>query len=58
MLLQWAREMGAPVVPTLGSLEKCQQRLDNMIRDEPRRFCTTTGNVYYVNSIASILKQV
>lgn len=58
LLLDWARELGATSVPTLGSLERCQKRLDLVMRETPCRFCTHTGNVYYVNSITSLIKQV
>jgi hypothetical protein len=50
--------MGTPQVPTLYSLQQCQERMQAVFGEGPRMFKTNTGHIYYVNRIDEMLKQV
>ncbi|KAG9127968.1 hypothetical protein FRC07_006758 [Ceratobasidium sp. 392] len=56
-ILDWAREMGMSPVPTLYSLQSCQEELLKLSGTPPRMFKTDSGHIYYANSIGDMLKQ-
>jgi hypothetical protein len=58
-ILDWARAMDTPHVPTLSSLSSCGERIQEITgRDRSRMFKTDTGHVYYVNRLDAMLQQV
>lgn len=57
-ILDWADEMGTPDLPTMYSIAKCQEELQNVMGDSSRMYTTDTGNVYYLNSIDAMVQQV
>lgn len=57
-ILDWAREMGTPQVPTLHSLQNCHETVQGTFEEGPRMFKTGTGHIYYVNSVDEMVKQV
>jgi hypothetical protein len=58
-ILDWARAMNTPHVPTLSSLDACAERLRDLFGgDGSRMFKTDTGHIYYVNRLDAMLQQV
>ncbi|GAB1523427.1 hypothetical protein RhiTH_006575 [Rhizoctonia solani] len=56
-VLDWAKELGAENVPSMYALQKCDQKLANLMGDMTQRFTTQKGDIYYVNDIGTMLKQ-
>ncbi|KAG8701329.1 hypothetical protein FRC08_004137 [Ceratobasidium sp. 394] len=56
-VLDWANAMGMLDVPTIYSLERCQEALKQTIGDPSSMYNTSTGNVYYLNSINTVVQQ-
>ncbi|KEP45802.1 hypothetical protein V565_240180, partial [Rhizoctonia solani 123E] len=56
-ILQWALSCGMQRVPTLYSLDKCSQLLRECAGDPTRKFTSSLGNVYFMNSVSSALQQ-
>ncbi|KAF8599210.1 hypothetical protein BDV93DRAFT_498019 [Ceratobasidium sp. AG-I] len=56
-ILDWAREMGDTEIPTLNSLESCRDEMKEVSGAGPRMYKTTSGHIYYVNSIDDMIKQ-
>ncbi|KAF8750716.1 hypothetical protein RHS01_08918 [Rhizoctonia solani] len=52
-----AKELGAENVPSMYALQKCDQKLANLMGDMTQRFTTQKGDIYYVNDIGTMLKQ-
>lgn len=50
--------MGTENVPTMYELEKYGKPIKDLMGDTTRMFKTSTGHIYYVNDIATVLKQV
>ncbi|CAE6511279.1 unnamed protein product [Rhizoctonia solani] len=56
-ILHWATLCGMREVPTLYSLEKCEEELRNCGGDATRKFTTSSGDILYMNSIRSAMQQ-
>ncbi|KAI0316171.1 hypothetical protein OF83DRAFT_1033568, partial [Amylostereum chailletii] len=52
-VLDWARQLQAPDVPTMYALEKCQKDLLALLGDPVTKFVSGSGNVSFVNAIKS-----
>jgi hypothetical protein len=57
-ILQWAQLCGMQGVPTLYALGKCENRLKTCGDDPTRKFVTSTGDILYMNTIQSAIRQV
>ncbi|CAE6529793.1 unnamed protein product [Rhizoctonia solani] len=57
-ILQWAERCGMERVPSLYSLDKCAQIIKECAGNPTRKFISSCGNVYYMNSVSSALQQV
>ncbi|EIW76342.1 hypothetical protein CONPUDRAFT_158364 [Coniophora puteana RWD-64-598 SS2] len=51
-VLNWAKELGAPSVPSLYSLRQTHLRIKEMVGDPTERKTTPAGDVLYINSVA------
>ncbi|KAG9080550.1 hypothetical protein FRC06_006451, partial [Ceratobasidium sp. 370] len=56
-VLDWANAMGMLDVPTMYSLERCQEALKQTIGDPSSMYTTSTGSVYYLNAIDMVVQQ-
>ncbi|KAF8871236.1 hypothetical protein BD779DRAFT_1478341 [Infundibulicybe gibba] len=54
-VLKWAKAMGAPTVPSLGSLKKCQENIKNIVGDSTEKITSPAGNVFYLNKISQAI---
>lgn len=57
-ILQWAESCGMQSVPSLYSLDNCDQLLKECGGNPTRKFTSSAGNVYFMNSVQSALQQV
>ncbi|CCO31107.1 hypothetical protein BN14_05141 [Rhizoctonia solani AG-1 IB] len=56
-ILRWANSCGMDGVPSLYSLDKCDQLLKECVGNPTRRFTSSCGNVYFMNSVRSAVQQ-
>ncbi|KAG8784047.1 hypothetical protein FRC12_019015 [Ceratobasidium sp. 428] len=56
-ILDWANAMGTLGVPTLYSLDQCQETLKDTVGDASCTYQTPTGSIYYLNSINAVVQQ-
>ncbi|KAK7016753.1 hypothetical protein VNI00_018830 [Paramarasmius palmivorus] len=54
-VLQWANEMGASNVPTLTSLKRCVNDVEELLGSSTKKVVTPSGNVLFVNDIAKTI---
>ncbi|KAF7293432.1 FAD-binding-3 domain-containing protein [Mycena indigotica] len=57
VILQFARALGAPDIPTLKGLRKMQQLLQKTVSSEPQRVQSSMGNVFYINDIRATISR-
>lgn len=58
LILTFARELGAQGVPTAYALKQERQQIKTLLGDPTSRLVAVTGDVYYLNDIASALAKV
>ncbi|KIJ12956.1 hypothetical protein PAXINDRAFT_14320 [Paxillus involutus ATCC 200175] len=51
-VLAWARELGAPEVPSLYAVKKTQERIQKLLGDPMEQVKTVSGNTFYLNAIS------
>ncbi|KAF8595089.1 hypothetical protein BDV93DRAFT_457643, partial [Ceratobasidium sp. AG-I] len=56
-VLNWARSCGLDDTPTLYSLQKCDGLLRECGGETTQKFKSSTGDVYFLNSVKSALRQ-
>ncbi|KAF8595904.1 hypothetical protein BDV93DRAFT_455889, partial [Ceratobasidium sp. AG-I] len=56
-VLQWAESCGMADVPTLYGLDKCDQYLKECGGDATREFKTSKGDVFFMNTVESAVRQ-
>ncbi|KAG6325757.1 hypothetical protein ID866_13332 [Astraeus odoratus] len=54
-ILKWAKEMGAPDVPSLRALQRCQEQVEALIGILTRKTVSALGNIFYINDICSAI---
>lgn len=57
-ILRWAESCGMTGVPTLYSLNKCDERLKSCGESPTRKYTTSTGDILYMNTIQSAIREV
>lgn len=57
-ILNWARDLGAQNVPSLGSMKKCHTYLDNLVGNPTQQVTSHAGDVFYINNIAEAIAKV
>jgi hypothetical protein len=57
-ILHWANLCGMTGVPTLYALGKCEERLKSCGESPVRKFITSSGDILYMNTIQSAIRQV
>ncbi|KAF8833804.1 hypothetical protein BDN67DRAFT_868821, partial [Paxillus ammoniavirescens] len=51
-VLAWARELGAPEVPSLYAVKKTQERIQKLLGDPMEQVKMVLGNTFYLNAIS------
>ncbi|KAG2148965.1 hypothetical protein DEU56DRAFT_729905 [Suillus clintonianus] len=54
-ILNWAVDLGAQNVPSLGSMKKCHTYLDNLVGNPTQKVTSRSGDVFYINNIAEAI---
>ncbi|KAI9463504.1 hypothetical protein HD554DRAFT_2124595 [Boletus coccyginus] len=54
-VLDWARELGARNVPSLYSLQRCDEEVRKMVGDPTDKVISPLGNIFYINDIAKAI---
>ncbi|KAG1749584.1 hypothetical protein EDD22DRAFT_958012 [Suillus occidentalis] len=54
-VLNWAKELGARNLPTLGAIKKLNTRLEDLVGDLTEKVTSHSGNVFYINSVAKAI---
>ena len=57
-ILKWARELGAPRVPTLNALDTCQKQIETRVGHPSEKVIAPSGNVFYINDIGKAISKV
>lgn len=57
-ILRWGELCGLSGVPTLYSLGKCDERLRACGESPTRKFTTGMGDILYMNTVQSAIRQV
>ena len=57
-ILQWAKSMNAPNVPTSYAISKISERIQSLVGDPTRKVVSSSGNVFYINDIAKAIAKV
>ncbi|KAF8430572.1 hypothetical protein L210DRAFT_1019310 [Boletus edulis BED1] len=54
-ILQWAKEIGAPEVPSLYAVNKTQERLMELLGSPTEKVTTPSGCVFYLNGVSKAI---
>ena len=57
-ILRWARDLGAPNVPVLNTLERQQQKIEMRVGHPTEKVTSPFGNVFYFNDIGKAIARV
>jgi hypothetical protein len=57
-ILDWAKELRAQDVPTLGMLEKCQDHIKRLVGCPTEKFTSLQGTVFFINDIGKAIAKV
>jgi len=57
-VLDWARDLHACDVPTLGALKANQQRIQGLLGNPTRKIESGLGNIFYINDVAHAIAKV
>lgn len=57
-ILNWAKALHAPEVPSLYAIKKSQNRILNLTGDPTSKEISPTGNIFYFNNIANSIAKV
>ncbi|KIJ11470.1 hypothetical protein PAXINDRAFT_84506, partial [Paxillus involutus ATCC 200175] len=50
-LLEWAKALGAPDVPSMYAVKKTQERVQKLLGNPMEKISTASGNTFYLNAI-------
>uniref|UniRef100_A0A0W0EUY2 Uncharacterized protein n=1 Tax=Moniliophthora roreri TaxID=221103 RepID=A0A0W0EUY2_MONRR len=50
-VLSWAKELGAPYVPSLKSITFCGKKIEELIGDPTNKMVASSGNIFYINDV-------
>ena len=54
-VLDWAKELGARNVPSLYSLQRCDEEVKKMVGDPTDKVISPLSNIFYINDIAKAI---
>ncbi|KAI6004294.1 hypothetical protein EDD15DRAFT_2459301 [Pisolithus albus] len=54
-VLTWAKELGAPEVPSMYAMKKTQERFMRLLGTPTEKVTTALGNVFYLNAISKAI---
>ncbi|KAG1728357.1 hypothetical protein EDD22DRAFT_742551, partial [Suillus occidentalis] len=54
-VLNWAKELGAANVPSLGAMKKCHNYLDELVGNPTQKMTSRAGDVFYINNVAEAI---
>ncbi|KAG1803360.1 hypothetical protein EV424DRAFT_1331009, partial [Suillus variegatus] len=54
-ILNWAKELGARNLPTLGAIKKLHTGLEDLMGDPTEKVTSQSGNIFYINSVAKAI---
>ncbi|KAF8428888.1 hypothetical protein L210DRAFT_3327899, partial [Boletus edulis BED1] len=54
-VLQWARDLGAPEVPSMYAVMKTQERITELLGSPTEKVKALSGNVFYLNDISKAI---
>lgn len=57
-VLNWAKELGAANVPSLGAMKKCHNYLDELVGSPTQKMTSRAGDVFYINNVAEAIAKV
>ncbi|KAG1765731.1 hypothetical protein EV702DRAFT_981334, partial [Suillus placidus] len=57
-ILNWARELGARDVPSLGTVKKVQKHIDRLVGDPTEKVSTRLGDTFYINNVTESIAMV
>ena len=57
-VLDWAKALGAPDVPSIYAVKKTRERIMNLLRSPMEKITTASGNVFYLNAISKAIAMV
>ncbi|KAI6008572.1 hypothetical protein EDC04DRAFT_2907009 [Pisolithus marmoratus] len=54
-VLTWAKELGAPEVPSMYAVKKTQERFMRLLGTPTEKVTTASGNVFYLNALSKVI---
>ncbi|KAG1819588.1 uncharacterized protein BJ212DRAFT_1208937, partial [Suillus subaureus] len=57
-VLNWAKELGAANVPSIGVMKKCHNYLDELVGNPTQKMTSHAGDVFYINNITEAITKV
>ena len=58
VVLDWAKALGAPDVPSMYAVKKTRERIMNLLGSPMEKITTASGNVFYLNAISKAIAMV
>jgi predicted DNA-binding transcriptional regulator YafY len=57
-ILSWAKDLKAPVVPSLSALKRSQNKIEELLEPATEKVTSASGNVFYMNDVAKAIAMV
>jgi len=57
-ILSWATELGAPNVPLLDALKRCQKDVEEVVGHPTAKVISPSGNIFYINDVGKAIAKV
>ncbi|KAH7905869.1 hypothetical protein BJ138DRAFT_1094753 [Hygrophoropsis aurantiaca] len=54
-VLQWAKDLGAPSVPSLYAVKKTRERIQKLLGNPTEKVIATSGNAFYLNAVSKAI---
>ncbi|KAI9569762.1 hypothetical protein HD554DRAFT_1992377, partial [Boletus coccyginus] len=54
-VLTWAKDLGAPEVPSIYAMKKAQERFMKLLGTPTEKMTTASGNVFYLNALSKAI---
>lgn len=57
-VLQWAKDLKAPEVPTLGALKRSSKQILDLVGQPTEKVTSASGNIFYLNDVGKAISKV
>ncbi|KAG2352045.1 hypothetical protein BDR07DRAFT_1180577, partial [Suillus spraguei] len=54
-VLNWAKELGAVNVPSVGMMKKCHSYLHELVGNPTQKMTSCAGDIFYINNITEAI---